>query len=342
MSKGVSILSNEKVSNVSSTLIEGADDQIIALQYPMSMNSVDEQWNGAPVLMFTIYSYNATSFNQLKKNAVEGAKTSFMPKTKAVIMLPMPSNGLNDSVNNNIGAGDNTFLQEVVGNGFAAFQSGSGAMDTMKKTGNAVFGTLKTEAGVMADKATKAYNTQRGAGQTIAGNRGFHAYNGTDPRSFTFNWRFYPKNLAELKTISNIIQVLREASVGDPKGDPNGYIVSKAPPIVAVQERILGVSDWSKIRFTPRFGTGEAQISNLTIKTGSDGLYTTLAGTAGDSNVFDIEVTIKELLQPTAAMFRELAQTGSFATSNITPRRTDDGLTNYGSAVSQAMNENKK
>lgn len=335
----ISELSHKQVKDVSSTELDGLQDGVVALQYPMSMNSSDPQWNGAPVMMFSIYSYNKTNYGQLIRNSKDISAAKFMPSMIAVIMLPMPNNGLRQSISNNIGAGDNTFLQEAIGNGFAAYQSGQGFMDTVKKTGNAVVGTLKAEAQVMAGKATKAYNTQRGAGQTIAGNRGFHAFNGTEPRSFTFNWRFYPKNVAELKTIGNIIQILNESAVPDPMGDPNGYQIQKAPPIVSVQERILG-SRQEKLRFTPRFGTGEAQIANLSFNTGGDGLYSTFAGTAGDPTFIDIEITVKELLAPTAEMFRELANPNTNNTLDLTPRRTK-GVSNYATTVANALNSKK-
>lgn len=310
------------------TTIDG-NDSILALQYPVSMCSTDEQWLGAPVLMFSIYRQHGAGYNKLKSDQVEMAKAGHVDKTSAVIMLPMPSNGLKDSISNNIGTGDNSFLQEAFAAGMGAAMGASGFVDTIKKTSKALYTTVKTEAVVNINKAGGAYNTHRGASQTIAANRGNHGYTGTEPRSFTFNWRFVAKNLTELKAIGNIIQVLREASVGDPKGDPNGYLVSQAPPLVSVQEKILGEGELSKIRYTPRFGTGDCQISNFSVNTGSDGLYATIDGTAGDPVVFDIELSIKELLQPTAEMFRELARIGASSLTSVTPKRYAGDIENY-------------
>lgn len=310
------------------TTIDG-NDSILALQYPVSMCSTDEQWKGAPVLMFSIYEQRGAGFNELMKNQIMRYKTDHIDKTSAVIMLPMPTNGLKDSISNNIGTGDNSFLQEAFAAGIGAGMGASGFVDTVKKTSKALYTTIKAEAIVNINKASGAYNTHRGASQTIAANRGNQGFGGTEPRSFTFNWRFVAKNLIELKAIGNIIQVLREASVGDPMGSANGYIISKAPPLMSVQEKILGEGELSKIRYTPRFGTGDCQISNFTVNTGTDGIYATIDGTAGDPVVFDIELTIKELLQPTAEMFRDLARIGAGSLTTVTPKRYAGDIENY-------------
>lgn len=336
---------NQEQSNESGGLIESAmdnvkkfmvdankviqdqpvEDGIMTMQYPLNMGKNDPSWDNAPILSFTIFEQNAASFNMLNSyRAYQSEKIEEGPelktRTRAIITLPMPVNGLTDSISNNVGAGDNSFLQELLTNSYNAFNAGSDLMDSMKRTGEAAFGTVKTEIGVQAKKATNQYNTNRGAGKTIAGNRGFHAYQGTEPRSFTFNWRLVPKTLAELKEVAKIVYVLKIAALPDFLGDENGYSVMKAPPLVAVKEVVIG-SDNAKIRYTPRFYTNICQIQNVRSTLGADGMYPTFDGTAGDPVVIDIEVTVKELVCTTATQFKEAMASKNW-TADVVPNRT--------------------
>ncbi|MFM5353970.1 baseplate tail-tube junction protein [Aeromonas dhakensis] len=322
---GIQLVSDAIYTSDDSTNSAPAHGGIVALQYPMSMAGNSEQWKGAPCLCFTIFTDLGAGFSKLKSFQPYSKQVGFTEnmkkeETQAIILLPMPVNGLTDRISNNIGAGDNSFVQELIAAGIDGGRSGSGFMDTLKKTGTAVFNTVKVEAGVMVDKASMAYNTNRGASQTISANRGHHAFMGSEPRTFTFNYRFVPKDLTELKMVNAIIYTLKVSAVADPVGDRNGYIVQKAPPLVAVNEIVIGQQEEAKQRYTARFFTGVSQIQDVRVTTGGDGAYNTLAGTAGDATVYDVEIVVKELLSPTKAMYDNAARSKNF-TADITPER---------------------
>lgn len=276
--------------------------QIIALCYPLSTAQENFDDKSTPFLLFTIFRKTSNHFPALmEKGLIDANKMA--ETTLAVISLPMPSNGLNDAITNSVDGGNTSFIQQLISEGLMTAQEAGGAA-----AASTVFNNIKAEVVSNLGRAVGAYNTNLGGSHTISGNRGFHAYQGTEPRSFIFNYRFYPKTVSELKEISSIIKTLQKASLPTFSGSTNGLVSHEAPPFVSVREIIKNGK--GNVRYTPRFGTGIAQISGVRITKGADGVYGTLAGTAGDSNIIELEISIKEVLPPTTQLFDEIETNG--------------------------------
>lgn len=275
--------------------------QIVSLCYPLSSGQESVASNSTPMLLFTIFrkSGTATHYNELMDKGLVSANT-MAETTLAVIGLPMPSNGLNDAVTNQIDAGNSSFINQLISEGLLTLEQAGGAAAV-----NGAVGSIKQEIVSNIKKISGAYNTNLGGSKTISGTRGIHAYQGTEPRSFIFNYRFYPKTIAELKEIASIIHTFTKASVPTFSGSTNGMITHESPPFVSVREIIKNKTN-QNVRYTPKFGTGIAQIAGVRITKGADGVYGTLAGTAGDANIIEFEVSVKEILPPTTQLFDEI------------------------------------
>ncbi|AGM44173.1 baseplate tail-tube junction protein [Aeromonas hydrophila] len=294
-----------------------------ALQYPRQENGV---WDNTPMMLFTIYKDHGISNAKLFEQNSSALRQTTVEQTQSIIMLPMPLNGLTDTVNNSISDSNPDFLQYLIANGIDAFANGKDMSQSAKDAFGSVVNTVASEASKNVKQFTQQYNTSMGANKTITPNRGHHGYRGTDANSYTFNYRFYPKNRAELKEIGMIIQEFKLASVPNQTGSGNagnGYSILESPPLCSVKEIVINNTGKVK-RFTPRFLTGVAQIKGVKVTTGSDSNgYPVFDGTAGDPTVIDLEITVQDLLYKT----REQIKAGfddNFAMQTVAPNRAKD------------------
>ncbi|HEH9416040.1 TPA: baseplate tail-tube junction protein [Aeromonas sobria] len=303
-------------------------DGVRALQYPRQENGV---WNNTPMMLFTIYNDHGISNAGLFEQNRTALRGTFVEQTQAVIMLPMPLNGLSDHINNSIGDSNPDFLQYLLANGIDAFANGGDMTESSKAAFGSVTSTIKQEASKNLKQYTQQYNSSMGSNKVITANRGHHGFRGTEANTYTFNYRFYPKNRAELKEIGMIIQEFKLAAVPNQTGSGNagnGYSILECPPLCSVKEIVIrgssGKMTEKPARFTPRFLTGVAQIKGVKVSTGSDGNgYPVFDGTAGDPTVIDLEITVQDLLYKTREQIRASFD-DEYAMQTIAPNRAED------------------
>lgn len=149
------------------------------------------------------------------------------------------------------------------------------------------------------------------------------SYKGPSRRMQTLVFNFYPRSLAELKSVANIIKavyrgalpgstagdtatgtsgvatsayssILGQSTAGDFQSGFDASMTTYSIPSVWFLEEVSAAS-YGFSRYTPRFIFGPAGITDIRLNKTPDQYWRTFSGTAGDSAAIELEITFAEL-----------------------------------------------
>ncbi|QTL93347.1 baseplate tail-tube junction protein [Aeromonas jandaei] len=275
--------------------MEKKDTGMKVLRYPIEMFDNPSK-KAIPCLNFTFFDttrFNASALQQ-------SADTGMGFKTKGILLMRMPDNGISDNLQFDIAGTSDDFVAEFLRGTISGFKSGGvvGAVE-------GGFGAAVNEFDLNISKKGGAYATNLGSNKTISSEKGVNAFNGVQNRTWTFVWNFAPKTQAELIEIGNIIRYLQQVANVNVIGSQQNYSVMNVPSMLRFEEQVIGEKNAYQ-RFTPRIKSGWCHIAGLRVERLGENGYTTFADTAGDAAYSGLELTIKEVTKPTAQLFESM------------------------------------
>ncbi len=264
------------------------------MRYPLSMFDNPTSTKVIPCLDFTFFDTTRFNATALQRSAEEGTNMGF--KTRGVLLMRMPDNGLNNNLQFDIAGSSDDFMAELLRGTIGGYQSG-GVVGALKGGLNATV----NEVELNVSKKSGAYATNLGSTKTISSEKGVHGFNGVQLRTWTFVWRFAPQTEAELKEVGKILKYLYRVSTPSVTGSQQNYAVMEVPSMLRFEERVIGNKN-SYRRYTPRLRSGWCHIAGMRVEVPGETGYVTFAETAGDSVYTGLELTIKEITRPTAQL----------------------------------------
>lgn len=293
--KGAQAKFNKIVGSFQPKSIEKKDNGVAVMRYPISMFDNPTNNKIIPCLDFTFFDTTKFNANALQRSADEGTSMGF--KTKGILLMRMPDNGLNNNLQFDIAGSSDDFIAEFLRGTIGGFQSG-GVIGAAKGGLNATVNEFELNV----SKKSGAYATNLGSTKTISSEKGVHGFNGVQMRSWTFVWKFAPQTQAELKEIGKILKYLYQVSTPSVTGSQQNYAVIEVPSMLRFEERVIGNKNAYQ-RFTPRIRSGWCHIAGMRVAVAGETGYVTFAETAGDAVYTELELTIKEITRSTAQLF---------------------------------------
>ncbi|PKD25071.1 baseplate tail-tube junction protein [Aeromonas hydrophila] len=278
--------------------LEKKETGIRALRYPIEMFDNPNPNKAIPCLNFTFFDTTQFNANALQQSADTGTGMGF--KTKGILLMRMPDNGISDNLQFDIAGTSDDFIAEFLRGSISGAQS-----DGIVGAAKGGLGAVVNELDLNISKKSGAYATNLGSNKTISSEKGVNAFNGVQNRTWTFVWNFAPKTQAEIKEVGNILRYLYQVANVNVTGSQQNYAVMDVPSMLRFEEQVIGEKDAYQ-RFTPRVKSGWCHIAGLRVERLGDNGYTTFADTAGDAVYTGLELTIKEVTKPTAQLFESM------------------------------------
>lgn len=128
-------------------------------------------------------------------------------------------------------------------------------------------------------------------------------FSGVDLRTFTFTWKFAPRNVAESKMLQSIIKIIKGSALPSYSGNNFGVLQY---PMICKMTLMSHDGNWKTGNFMegshPIIGFKNALIENVTVNYAPNGIPSFFAGTQLPT-FYQISVTLKEIEYFTAADF---------------------------------------
>lgn len=277
--------------------LEKKDTGMKVLRYPIEMFDNPSK-KAIPCLNFTFFDTTRFNANALQQSADTGTGMGF--KTKGILLMRMPDNGISDNLQFDIAGTSDDFIAEFLRGTISGAQS-DGIVGAAKDG----LGAVVNEFDLNVAKKSGAYATNLGSTKTISSEKGVNAFNGVQNRTWTFVWNFAPKTQSELIEIGNIIRYLQRVANVNVTGSQQNYSVMDVPSMLRFEEQVIGEKNAYR-RHTPRVKSGWCHIAGLRVERLGENGYTTFADTAGDAAYSGLELTIKEVTKPTAQLFESM------------------------------------
>jgi hypothetical protein len=205
--------------------------------------------------------------------------------TKHTIILPLPKD-LEESLSVRLSQDDAGMAQGITDALFNITSGQSGAKDETKA--------------LIAQAAARKLNdlTKGQAGQVAAAIPNPYVtlmFNGVDLRSFTFTWKFAPRNETESKMLKAILQLIKGAALPTYSSGPG---VLQYPMLCKMtlmsQDKSWDGTEKFKEGSHPIIGFKHALIENVTINYSPNGIPSFFAGTSLPT-FYQVSITLKEI-----------------------------------------------
>jgi hypothetical protein len=227
--------------------------------------------------------YTKLEFKQYYRPAPQSLPETI---TKHTVILPLPKD-LEESLGVRLSQDDAGMAQGITNALFNITGGTSSAAD-------------ETSALIVQAAARKLNDLTKGQANQIAGAIPNPyvtlMFNGVDLRSFTFTWKFAPRNETESKMLKNILQLIKGSALPTFSGQNTGvlqYPMLCKMTLMSFDES-WGGTEIGKEGSHPIIGFKHALIENVTINYSPNGIPSFFAGTSLPT-FYQVSMTLKEI-----------------------------------------------
>lgn len=269
-----------------------AKNNIECLQFPLSFNTPSSHHPTCLSFMFTKRNKGEVNIVEaVKKDALQG---KFSEELNAIILLPWSQSDLPIVQIQNDQGGSASVLADLVKDFGNIADVGGGIADYFDAGAEHV----KAE---VATKFSKVTNNSLDTGQVTQGRERGSSYASTKKNTYSFNWRFYPKSVTELKMLGQIIKTFAtlssagsggvvSGSVGGVEYNADQTLKISTPGFLWVEEIPLKES----VGFTPRLMIGPCGVTNFKVYQPADMNDARFYGST-DQVCYQIELEVQEI-----------------------------------------------